>query len=399
MQRDEKRTNGASAPGTPSSSNGGAPAPASSSAASTSAATAPARPRARLVKPEERKYTKQREEELAAQQRRAAAAAAQSSFAMVGGSGARKPSQLLQRGADPAAGRFGRTIVLSDSSDEDASTGEAARIKARKAQQEKERQKLQSSKLEPKGEPGASSAAAAMQLDAAASSSSKLEIKPQPLAAPLPIPPPATTAPLPATAAPPSIGAPEDNICLGVIQATLLCMDGLPAQITFQPTLEGQGNAAFEDVDPAYSKALWPNQTAFWAEAGFRAAVLELVPTSAHNAMVQQERDRIAAAGGKGAAVPSNMSNVMRAAQEIKVSVVIPPTLSRNAARDLSVRTVEKEPFFGVVAEKYCSVLDPLLRVGKLKLESRVPMASNTRAHIAVSSALLLLVSLLVAGC
>jgi hypothetical protein len=331
------------------SANGGA----NHAEGSTTKTPSEAKPRIRasLSKPGEYRYT-QKDKETSSPAPRPG------SSLLVGGSGARKPTQLLNR----AGSSLRRAQLIKD----DSSDSESESAKKRK--------KAAISKVKTMEPPAPKDVKPAMPPP---DSDIKPVLPPAPIAAPAPAPAPvaapAPAAPVAAPLIPKPAPQPTDNICLGLIHATLLCLNGLPRAVTFTPTVEGHGISALEDIDPIYDKALWPIQTSFWAEKGYRATVLELVPNNQHKQIFADE----AARGNK------DLPAAKRVAQEIKVSVVVPPALQRHtSAEDQARGIIEKEAPFAVLAEKYCDILDGLLRSGQLRLESRVPLAASNKPHV-----------------
>ncbi|KDN45926.1 hypothetical protein K437DRAFT_274125 [Tilletiaria anomala UBC 951] len=290
---------------------------------------------------------------------------------LVGAGGARVPTQLLNR---PKA----RIVTLSDSdSDEGLSSKKAKKQSYEQAKtNDRQQQKIEKPSYREEGDrnPGrnaqfnspapppappqsAYGAVAAAQQETLANGQADARSSRQPLAAPL----------LPAPA-PAALQTPLDPLCIGMISVPILCLSGVPASLQYEPTIEGQGHKELEDIDPIYDKSRWPSQTSFWAEKGYRPAVLELVPNATYNAILQDEQTRGSV----------NMLASKARAQEIKVALVVPPALRSEAQAGSGV--IVKEHNFGVIAEKYCSILDPLLRAGQLKVESRVPLIQRSRS-------------------
>ena len=270
-----------------------------------------------------------------------------SNLAMVGGRHARMPSQLIKRQQQALNGRNSNVLTISSDTESDEDEENKKHLVYKKKHE---------------------------QAAAKAEAASKRELPPPapPVAAPVVQPPAAPVAPVvtETQVAPVPLTLPSENesICLGAIHAPLLCMSGLPEQILFDQTSIGHGHKELEDLDPAYDKSMWPSQTMFWAEKGYRPAVLQMVPEQIHAQIIQAEQ----AKGGV------NLLTALSRAQEIKVSLVIPPALQTPQPGGSSA--LQKRAPFGVIAEKYCGALDPLLRSRKLKLESRVALAPRYQA-------------------
>lgn len=155
-------------------------------------------------------------------------------------------------------------------------------------------------------------------------------------------------------------------VCAGMISAVVLCMHGLPASLTYNGTIDQE-----PPVDPNFSRENWPRASRFWTESGYRPIMLQLSQPTGLSASMRT--------------LPNGWAYPSTAAQrpDIKVSVVVPP---RARFPQLSVEQAARygpapEPAFGSLAEKYVSSMEPLLRNNKVRCEARCRMVPIGRAQ------------------
>uniref|UniRef100_V5GKM6 Uncharacterized protein n=1 Tax=Kalmanozyma brasiliensis (strain GHG001) TaxID=1365824 RepID=V5GKM6_KALBG len=155
-------------------------------------------------------------------------------------------------------------------------------------------------------------------------------------------------------------------VCAGMINAVVLCMHGLPPSLTFDGT-SGQEPPA----DPNFSRENWLGASRFWVEPGFRPVMLHL-----SNPSGLPPSNRSLPGGWSYTAMPAQKT-------EINVSVIIPP---RARFPHLSPEDAKKEgpavePAFGMLAEKFVTSMEPLLRLNKVRCEARCRMVPTGRGQ------------------
>ncbi|KAJ9476590.1 putative DNA repair protein RAD16 (putative) [Pseudozyma hubeiensis] len=155
-------------------------------------------------------------------------------------------------------------------------------------------------------------------------------------------------------------------ICAGMINAVVLCMQGLPPSLTYNGVI-GQDPPA----DPNFSRESWPRASRFWIEDGYRPLMLHLTnPTNL------SASNRALPGGWTFTAPPPQRA-------DINVSVVVPP---RARFPQLSVEEANQygpaaEQSFGSLADKYKDSMEPLLRQNKMRCEARCRMVPIGRAQ------------------
>ncbi|KAN0060417.1 hypothetical protein ACQY0O_007747 [Thecaphora frezii] len=156
-------------------------------------------------------------------------------------------------------------------------------------------------------------------------------------------------------------------VCLGMINSVVLCMYGLPQQLTFDG-----GYGAQPPADPAYDRSQWPGMSSFWAEKGYRPVMLSL---SNPNAIIS--------AAGRTLPNGWGVNGAPVRPPEIKVSAVLPPLLAHPSLspEDAIKAGPRYMPPFGSLAEKYNNAMEPLLKANKIRCEARCRMVNSGRAN------------------
>ncbi|SPO20261.1 related to RAD16 - nucleotide excision repair protein [Ustilago trichophora] len=155
-------------------------------------------------------------------------------------------------------------------------------------------------------------------------------------------------------------------VCAGMINAVVLCMHGLPPALTFAGSI-GQE----PPLDPNFTRDGWPSASHFWTDAGYRPVMLHL-----SNPMNLPPASRALPGGWSYAALPPQRP-------DINVSVLVPP---RAKYPHLPHEEADRhppfiEPTFGSLAEKYVTSMEPLLRSNKIRCEARCRMVPIGRAQ------------------
>lgn len=155
-------------------------------------------------------------------------------------------------------------------------------------------------------------------------------------------------------------------VCAGLIHAVVLCMYGLPPALTYA------GNAGQEPPqDPNFTRENWPNASRFWTEQGYRPVMLHLPDP---NSLPPSSRT-----------LPGGWSYIAMPPQraDIYVSVLVPP-LARypHLPREQAfAQGPYVEQAFGSLAEKYVTSMEPLLRSNKIRCEARCRLVPIGRAQ------------------
>lgn len=144
-------------------------------------------------------------------------------------------------------------------------------------------------------------------------------------------------------------------VCAGVVHGVVLCMYGLPVQLTYR----GDYNSD-PPRDPAFDKRNWPGITSFWSEKGYRPVMIsvsgpQLSARSAHGGW---------ATAGRGA--------------EVHVAVIKPPGPNEEG-RMVGPRVMQP---FGALADKYVKALGELLLMRTVQVETRCKLVTQGRASV-----------------
>lgn len=168
-------------------------------------------------------------------------------------------------------------------------------------------------------------------------------------------------------------------VCLGVVQAVVLCMFGCPEPIaadgpaTKDPT---------KDDDPLWARESWKGASRWFLEPGFRPVLIKLHRTassaSSSPSLLQSTAGQWAYGG--------NAPKVSQEKAEMTVSVMLSPLAYQlqqanegvSAARQRFSPHV-KEPF-GTLSEKFVNALEPLMSRGIVQSEARCRLVERGRA-------------------
>lgn len=164
-------------------------------------------------------------------------------------------------------------------------------------------------------------------------------------------------------------------VCVGVIQAIVLCINGLPQPVaSVSPAVHDPA----QDDDPVWDRAHWPGASRWFMQPGHRPLVVKVKYPVGHNSMAAQQTAGQWSYGG--------VRPMQRTKPELAVSVVLSPRahVEKQLHEGVRPQRLSHAPFykapFGTLADKFVDSLEPLLSRGIIHCEARCRMVSPARA-------------------
>lgn len=164
-------------------------------------------------------------------------------------------------------------------------------------------------------------------------------------------------------------------VCLGVVQAVVLCMFGCPEPIAADGPATKDPS---KDIDPLWSRQNWPGASRWFLEPGFRPVLIKIKYAAngpGYNGQTTAQWNY----GGSA-------TKLSRGKAEMTVSVMLSPLAHQYQQSNAGIPPSQlrdvphvKEPF-GTLSEKFVTALEPLMARGIVQCEARCRLVERGRA-------------------